>query len=332
MGMASAVSLISHSYSKNVQENPLGTQADHIDDIYVDFAAVYLSISVVMLALMIGLKVLGYFGTVDCETSMDNEFRIANSNGSIFDKRQEVIKRVQFFYVTKNQQWNVTLLLLFTEAVQYALFIYFIFWFAMNSAVRLTEISNIDLMLWTIFFGSFVSIGCLTFVSAKFTFVSNQLCLIILAIIAMIIGSSVETRVPFWLILFFFGMSFSNLQIVLVEVSHFKLTELIIYVSYLLKLLCTSIVYYYFVSNSKNSFFYSTDESTIMSQGFVFIIINCLQALVVGMKVPRTHRTSLFDIQYGLLGIIFKKHQIEQLNVKWLNDGTIPTISSPEQY
>ncbi|KNC28637.1 hypothetical protein FF38_04873 [Lucilia cuprina] len=333
LGMASAVSLIGTSYNKNVMENRTRTNNDELTHgIYVDFAAVYLSISVVVLALLIGLKVLSYLGTVDCENSMDNEFRIANSNGSVFDKRDDVIKRIEFFYVTKNQQWNVTLLLIFTEAIQYSLFIYFAFWFCLNSAVRLTSVDNVDSMFWIVYVGTIASTICLIFCSVKVTFVANQLCLILLSILSMIICSSAKTTVPFWIILFFFGMTFSNLQILLVEVSHFLYMELLIYVSYACKLLSTSIIYYYFVANAKNSYFYSTDISTLMSQGFVYIIIGSLLALVVGMKVPRTHKRSLFEIQYGLLGIIFQKHQIEQLNVRCLNDGTIPTISKPPQF
>lgn len=331
LGMASAVSLIGTSYNKNKTEHGTENAAALTEGIYVDFAAVYISVAVVVLAVLIGLKVLNYMGNVDCENSMDNEFRIANSNGSVFDTREEILKRIEFFYVTKNEQWNVTLLLLFTGAVQYSLFIYFVFWFSLNSAIRLTDVADIDLMIWIVFVGTIVNTLSLIFFSVKVTFVSNQLCLIVLTILSMIICSSVKTTVPFWLILFFFGMSFSNLQILLVEVSHFRYTELLIYVSYALKLLTTSIVYYYFVSNSKNSYFYSTDISTLMSQGFVFAIIGSLLALVVGMKVPRTHRATLFEIQYGLLGVIFQKHQIEQLNVRYLNDGTIPTISRPSQ-
>lgn len=330
--MASAVSLIGTSYNKNIMKNRTGTAAEHTHGIYVDFAAVYISISVVTLALLIGLKVLSYLGTVDCENSMDNEFRIANSNGSVFDKRDDVIKKIEFFYVTRNQQWNVTLLLVFTEAIQYSLFIYFAFWFSLNSAVRLTDVAEIDSMFWIVYIGTVISTLCLVFCSVKITFVANQLCLILLTILSMIICSSVKTTIPFWIILFFFGMTFSNLQILLVEVSHYLYMELLIYASYACKLLSTSIVYYYFVSNSKNSYFYSTDISTLMSQGFVYMIISSLLALVVGMKVPRTHKTSLFEIQYGLLGIIFQKHQIEQLNVRCLNDGTIPTISKPSHF
>lgn len=92
-------------------------------------------------------------------------------------------------------------------------------------------------------------------------------------------------------------------------------------------MICTSIVYFYFVADAKNSYFYATDSSTLMTQGFVFLIITSLLALVVGMKVPRTHRAQLLEIQYEVYGIIFMKHQIEQLNVRWLNDGTIPTIN-----
>lgn len=332
LGMAAAVSLIGTPYNKNILEDSNATAEESIHGIYVDFAGVYLSMAIVCLALLIGIAVLNYFGTTDCENSMDNELRISNSNGSIFEKRDDIIKRIEFFYVTKNQQWNVTLLLVFTEAIQYSLFIYFAFWFSLNSAIRVTDIVHIDLMFWVVYAGSVLVTLALIFCSVKITFVANQLCLIVLTILSMIICSSVKTTVPFWLILFFFGMSFSNLQILLVEVAHFRYLELLIYFSYLLKLLSTSVVYYYFVANSKNSYFYSTDISTLMSQGFVFIIIGSLLALVVGMKVPRTHRTSLFDIQYGLLGIIFQKHQIEQLNVRCLNDGTIPTISRPAEY
>ncbi|TMW42027.1 hypothetical protein DOY81_012896 [Sarcophaga bullata] len=148
LGMASAISLIGTSYIKNQKENRSDTAKELTSGIYVDFAAVYLSLSIVVLALLIGLKVLSYLGTVDCENSMDNDFRIANSNGSVFDKRDDVIKRIEFFYVTKNQQWNVTMLLIFTEAIQYSLFIYFAFWFSLNSAIRLTDVSEIDSMFW----------------------------------------------------------------------------------------------------------------------------------------------------------------------------------------
>lgn len=330
LGMASAVSLIGTSYNKNVAKD-LKTEQELIDGIYVNFAGVYLSMAIVVLAILIGLKVLAFVGTVDCENSMDNEFRIANSNGSLFDKRADIIKRIQFFYVTKNQQWNISFLLVFTEAIQFSMFVYFVFWFSLNTKIRLTDIGHVDEMMWIVFAGGVCSIVALIFVSVKVCFVAQQLCLIVLTVLSMIINSSVETSVPFWLILLFFGMSYGNLQIILVEVSHFRFTELFLYASYLLKLLSTSIVYYYFVENSKNSYFYATDISTLMAQGFVYIIISSLLALVVGMKVPRTHRTSLFDIQYGVLGIIFKKHQIEQLNVKWLNDGTIPTISRPNE-
>lgn len=329
LGMASAISLIGASYIKNNKEHAKDTAEELTNGIYLDFAAVYLSLSVIVLALLIGLKVLSYLGTVDCENSMDNEFRIANSNGSVFDKRDEVIKRIDFFYVTKNQQWNITMLLIFTEAIQYSLFIYFLFWFSLNSAVRLTDVAEIDSMFWIVYLGTVISTVCLIFSSAKTIFVANQICLILLTILSMIICSSVATTVPFWIILFFFGMSFSNLQILLVEVSNFMYLEILIYISYACKLLSTSIVYYYFVSNAKNSYFYSTDISTLMSQGFVYIIIDSLLALLVGTKVPRTHKTSLFEIQYELLGVIFQKHQIEQLNVRCLNDGTIPTISKP---
>ncbi|XP_075155101.1 uncharacterized protein LOC142228532 [Haematobia irritans] len=329
LGMASAVSLIGSSYYKNMQENSTATAEELAHGIYVDFAGVYLSMAAVVLVLLAGIVILSYFGTTDCENSMDNDLRIANSNGSIFDKREEVIKRIEFFYVTKNQQWNVTLLLLFTEAIHFSLFIYFSFWFSLNSAIRVTDIAHIDVMFWVVYAGSVIVILGLIFCSVKVTYVANQLCMIVLTILSMIICNSVKTTVPFWILLFFFGMSYSNLQILLVEVAHFRYLELVIYASYLLKLLSTAVIYYYFVANSKNSYFYSTDISTLMSEGFVYIIIGSLLALVVGMKVPRTHRTSLFEIQYGLLGIIFQKHQIEQLNVRCLNDGTIPTISRP---
>ncbi|XP_013109531.1 uncharacterized protein LOC106088516 [Stomoxys calcitrans] len=329
LGIASAVSLIGSSYFKNMQDNSNATAQELTHGIYVDFAGVYLSMAAVVLALLIGIVVLNYFGTTDCENSMDNDLRIANSNGSIFDKRDEIIKRIEFFYVTKNQQWNVTLLLLFTEAIHFSLFIYFSFWFSLNSAIRVTDIANIDAMFWVVYAGSVIVTVPIVFFSVKVTYVGNQLCMIVMTILTMIICSSVKTSVPIWILLFFFGMSYSNLQILLVEVAHFRYLELVIYASYLLKLLSTAVIYYYFVANAKNSYFYSTDTSTLMSEGFVYIIIGSLLALVVGMKVPRTYRTSLFEIRYGLLGIIFQKHQIEQLNVRCLNDGTIPTISRP---
>ncbi|KAM7349615.1 uncharacterized protein ACRADG_008483 [Cochliomyia hominivorax] len=329
LGISSAICLIGTSYNK---ENHSENEEQFTHGIYVDFAAVYLSIAIVVLLFLIALKVLSYLGTVDCENSMDNEFRILNSNGSVFDKRDHVIKRIEFFYVTKNQQWNVTLILIFTEAIHYSLFIYIAFWFSLNSAMRLTNITDIDTMFWIVFAGSVISTLCLSFCSVKVIFVANQLFIILLTILGMIICNSVKSTVPFWIILFFFGMTFSNLQILIVEVSHFLFMELLIYVSYIFKLLSTSIVYFYFVSNNNNSYFYSTDISTLTSQGFVYIIIGSLLVLVVGMKVPRTYKCTLMQIQYGLLGIIFEKHQIEQLNVRCLNDGTIPTISKPTQF
>lgn len=329
LGMAAAVSLIGESYVKNLNEyaGKTPTTEELIDGIYVNFAATYLCISIVVLVILIGLKVLNVLGTVDVVNSLDNDLRIANANGSIFEPREEVIKRLQFFYVTKNQQWHVMLLVLFVEAVQYALFIYLVFWFALNSAMRLDSLANIDSMFWVIFAGSVLAIVCLYFFSVKVQFVSMQLLLILITVLGMIIYGTTGSKVTFWFLLLLFGMSYSSLQIVQLEVTHLRFTECIIFASYTLKLLSTSIVYYYFVANATNSYFYATDESTLMAQGFVFIIITALLALVVGMKVPRTHRTQLLDIQYELYGIIFMKHQIERLNVRWLNDGTIPTIS-----
>ncbi|XP_034481167.1 uncharacterized protein LOC117786859 [Drosophila innubila] len=328
-GISSAVSLIGASYVKNLNEyaGQAATTEQLIDGIYVNFAATYLSISAVMLAVLIGLKVLHVLGTVDMTNSLDNDLRIANANGSIFEPRAEVIKKLQFFYVTKNQQWHVTLLLLFTEAVQYALFIYLVFWFALNDAMRLHDLAHIDAMFWVIFAGSVLAIICLCFYSAKVQFVSTQLLLLLITVLGMIIYGTTGSKVTFWFLLLLFGMSYSSQQIVLLEVTHLRFTECIIFASYTMKLISVSVVYYYFVANVENSYFYSVDENTLMAQGFVFMIITALVALVVGMKVPRTHRTKLQDIQCEVYGIIFMKHQIEQLNVRWLNDGTIPTIS-----
>ncbi|XP_004525855.1 uncharacterized protein LOC101463171 [Ceratitis capitata] len=331
LGTASAVSLIGTSYTK--PDNNLNVTTEQVpEDLYVGFAGLYLSISVVILGVLIGLKVMDFYGIVDCQNILDNEFRIANSNGSIFDKRKDIIKRVKFLYVTKNQQWNVTLVVLFTEMIQYALFVYYIFWFVMNQGIRLTPVDNVDAMLWVVFAGSVLCILIVVFFSVKVTFVANEIFLIILTILSMIICSSVDTKLPLWFILLFFGISFSNLQISIVEVSHFRYTELLFFVSYLAKLISTSMIYYYFVSNSKNSFFYSTDGSTIMAQGFVYMIITALVALVVGVKVPRTYCMTLFEIQYDLLGVIFKQHEIEQLDVTCLHDGSIPTISAHTHY
>ncbi|KAH8386880.1 hypothetical protein KR093_003260 [Drosophila rubida] len=329
MGLASAVSLIGASYVQNVNAyaGQTPTTEQLIDGIYVNFAATYLSISAVMLAIVIGLKVLHVLGTVDVSNSLDNDVRIANANGSIFEPRAEVIKRLQFFYVTRNQQWHVTLLLLFTEAIQYALFIYLVFWFALNDAMRLTQLAHVDAMFWVVFAGSVLAVACLRFISAKVQFVGTQLLLLLITVLGMIIYGTTGSKVTFWLLLLLFGLAYSSQQVVLLEVTHLRFTECIIFGSYTLKLLSTGIVYYYFVANASNSYFYARDENTLMAQGFVFMIITALVALVVGMKVPRTHRTKLLDIQYEVYGIIFMKHQIEQLNVRWLNDGTIPTIS-----
>eukprot|EP00099_Drosophila_melanogaster_P017397 NP_573369.1 uncharacterized protein Dmel_CG7992 [Drosophila melanogaster] len=329
LGVASAVSLIVASYSRNVKElaGQTVTTEQLIDGIYVNFAGTYLSVAAAVLAILVGQKVLHFLGTVDLVNSMDNDLRIANSNGSIFEQRSEVIKRLQFFYVTKNQQWNIMLLLLFTEAVQFALFVYFVYWFALNPAIRLTEFSGIDGMFWVIFAGSLLALICQWFLSVKVTFVGSQVALISFTLLAMILCSVTDSRWSLWLLLVLFGLSYSQQQILLLEVTHLRFTECIICISYVLKLICTSIVYFYFVADAKNSYFYATDSSTLMAQGFVFLIITSLLALVVGMKVPRTHRAQLLEIQYEVYGIIFMKHQIEQLNVRWLNDGTIPTIN-----
>lgn len=329
LGVASAVSLIVGAYSRNVKQmaGKPAAKEDLIDGIYVNFAGTYLSLAAVVLAILVGQKVLHFLGTVDLVNSMDNDLRIANSNGSIFEKRSEVIKRLQFFYVTKNQQWNMMLLLLFTEAVQFALFVYFVYWFALNPAIRLTEFSGIDGMFWVIFAGSLLAPICQWFLSVKVTFVGSQVALLCVTLLAMILCSVTDSRWSLWLLLVLFGFSYSSQQILLMEVTHLRFTECIICVSYILKLLCTSIVFFYFVADAKNSYFYATDSSTLMAQGFVFLIITSLLALVVGMKVPRTHRAQLLEIQYEVYGIIFMKHQIEQLNVRWLNDGTIPTIN-----
>ncbi|KAH8276544.1 hypothetical protein KR044_011267 [Drosophila immigrans] len=330
MGIASAVSLIGASYVDNLKQyagQPTATPEQLIDGIYVNFAATYLSISAVMLAVVIGHKVLHVLGTVDVNNSLDNDLRIANANGSIFEPRAEVIKRLQFFYVTKNQQWHVTLLLLFTEAIQYALFIYLVFWFALNDAIRLSDLAHVDAMFWVIFAGSVLALICLRFISAKVQFVSTQLLMLLITVLGMIIYGTTGSKVTFWFLLLLFGLAYSSQQIVLLEVTHLRFTECIIFASYTLKLVSTSVVYYYFVANTRNSYFYAQDANTLMAQGFVFMIITALVALVVGMKVPRTHRVKLLDIQYEVYGIIFMKHQIEQLNVRWLNDGTIPTIS-----
>ncbi|XP_016976999.1 uncharacterized protein LOC108042980 [Drosophila rhopaloa] len=329
LGVASAVSLIVAAYSRNV-EKWAGQEASTeqlIDLIYVNLAGTYLSVAGVILAILVGQKVLHFLGRVDLENSMDNDLRIANSNGSIFESRPEVIKRLQFFYVTKNQQWNMMLLLLFTEAVQFALFVYFVYWFALNPAIRLTAFSGVDAMFWVIFGGSLLALVCQWFLSVKVTFVGSQVALVFCTLLAMILGSATESRWPLWLLLVLFGLAYSSQQIALLEVTHLRFTECIICASYILKLVCTSMVYFYFVADAKNSYFYATDSSTLMAQGFVFMIITSLLALVVGMKLPRTHRAQLLEIQYEVYGIIFMKHQIEQLNVRWLNDGTIPTIS-----
>ncbi|EDV92101.1 uncharacterized protein LOC6565736 [Drosophila grimshawi] len=329
LGIASAVSLIGSTYVKNLKQyaGQAATNEQLTDGIYVNFAATYLCIAAVTLAILIGLKVLHVLGTVDMTNSLDNDLRIANANGSIFETRADVIQRLQFFYVIKNQQWHITCLLLFVEAIQYALFIYLVFWFSLNDAMRLDDLAHIDSMFWVIFAGSILAIVCLCFYSAKVHFVSMQLLLLLLTALAMIIYGATGSKFTFWLLLVVFGMAYSCLQIVLLEVTHLRFTECIISISYGLKLLSTSVVYYYFVNNANNSYFYAKDDSTLIAQGFVFMIITSLLALVVGMKVPRTHHSKLLDIQHEVYGIIFMKHQIEQLNVRWLNDGTIPTIS-----
>ncbi|XP_030382030.1 uncharacterized protein LOC115629656 [Scaptodrosophila lebanonensis] len=329
LGLATAVSLIHAAYEKNLRDYP-GQQLT--DGIYINFAATYLCVAAVLLALHISLKVLNFLGHVDVANSRDDELRIANLNGTVFDKRQEIIKRTQFFYVTKNQQWNVLLVVLFTEAIQYALFIYFLFWFSLNTSMQLTEPGLIHIMVWMLFAGGVTGTISLRFFSVKINFVFSQLCLIVLTVLSLIICTSVQTKIPFCVLIFFFGLSHASLQVALIEVAHLRFTECAISVSYILKLLSTGLIYYYFVYDSKESFFYLTDKGTIMAHGFVFMIITALLAIVVAIKVPRTYRMSLLDIQKTVCGIIFLEHQIEQLNVAWLNEGKIPTISSSMEH
>ncbi|KAL5277627.1 hypothetical protein ACFFRR_002702 [Megaselia abdita] len=332
LGLATSVTLIGNSFRKH---NPNVVSVDSMKEtegIYVSFAGTYLSIAVVLGVLLSAVKVLSFFGNVDYKESHDDEFRIANSNETIFEKRSEIIKRVVFFYVTGNRQWFVSAYLLLLDAIDYAMFIYFIFWFSLNKAVAVSDDDHRPALFWVLFGGSAFNTICMTFISIKTNYILCKLCQILLTFLSMLIFTNEGSKIPFLMILFFFGMSFGNIKVTVVETAHFKYSELLLFVSYFTQMLSTSIIYFYFVSNGKNMYFYSEDYSTLIAQGLVFIIITVLVAIVFNLEVPKTFNTTLFDIRYGLLGVIFKKHQIEQLNVHWLKDGTIPTISEHENH
>lgn len=331
LGLATSVTLIGNSFRKHNPSLYLTDSVKETEGIYVSFAGTYLSIAVVLGLLLSGVKVLSFFGIVVYNESQDHEFRIANSNETIFEKRSEIIKRVVFFYVTKNRQWYVSTYLLLLDAIDYAMFIYFVFWFSLNKAVAVSDDDNSQALFWVLFGGSAVNTVCMVFISIKTNYIICKICQIFLVFLSMAIFTNEGSRIPFLLILFFFGMSFGNIKVAVVETAHFKYSELLLFVSYFSQMLSTSIIYYYFVSNGKNTYFYSEDSSTLIAQGLVFIIITLLATIVLNLQVPRTFNATLFDIRYGLLGVIFKKHQIEQLNVHWLKDGTIPTISEEPQ-
>lgn len=327
LGLATSVTLIGSSFQKY---NPSPDSIKETQGIYVSFAGTYLSIAVVLGILLASIKVLSFFGNIDYQESHDDEFRIANSNGTIFEERSEIIKRVVFFYVTKNRQWYVSAYLLLLDAIDYSMFIYFVFWFSLNKAVAVSDDYHNHVLFWVLFGGSVFNTICMTFISIKTNYIICKLCQIVLAFLSMFIFTSNGSTIQFLIILFFFGMSFGNIKVTVVETAHFKYSELLLLVSYFSQMLSTSIVYFYFVSSGKNTYFYSEEPSTLIAQGLVFIIITALVAIVLNLQVPRTFNATLFDIRYGLLGVIFKKHQIEQLNVHWLKDGTIPTISEKQ--
>lgn len=322
VGIASGISVIANSYYKNLQISSISeVKKQPPEGLYIHFAILYLILSIFLLCLLVGTKILSFIGTIDYHTSMCDEVRIANSNGSIFDSRKDIIKRIKFFYVIKSKQWTISALFLFIDGIHNSVFIFYIFWFALNSAVHLTDIATIDQILWVVTFGSMCSSIAFHYFSVKVNFVFFKVCQIFIALVCLM------TKYSFWMLLLLSGLTYSSLQICIVETSHFLFTEVLISLSYAINLATTIIVYYFFVLNANDSYFYSIDKSTLVAQVFVFSIITALTAVIVGLLAPRTYKTTLFDIQYDLLGIIFKKHQIEQLNMRCLNDGTIPTIS-----
>lgn len=331
LGIATSATLIGNSFRKKNPSEYLSDSIKETEGIYVTYAGTYLGIAVVLGVLLSAVKVCSFFGFLDYKESMDHEFRIANSNRTIFEKRSEIIKRVVFFYVTGNRQWFVTAYLLLLDAIDYAMFIYFVFWFSLNKAVAVSDDDHRPALFWVLFGGSAFNVICMNFISVKTNYILCKISQMFLAFLSMLIFTPGEgSKIPFLMILFFFGMSFGNIKMSIVETAHFKYSELILFVSYLSQMLSTSIIYFYFVSNGKNMYFYNEEPSTLIAQGLVFIIITVLVTIVLNLQVPRTFNTTLFDIRYGLLGVIFKKHQIEQLNVHWLKDGTIPTISGEE--
>lgn len=330
LGVSSAISIIAHSYTnlKITNDDTKFNSTSLPSGVYINFAGLNITCCILVLLLLILIKILYRFGSIEYKTCLDNDIRIANSNGTLFDNRNDIIRRVQFFYVTKSRQLLVSLILIFTDAIYFGLFIYFMFWFSLNDSVRLTSTIAFGLMFWTILAGSYTGAMAMFFFSIKITFLISAILQILFAIIGIITFASFNSLIPFWLNCFIFGSTLCSIKIALLETSHFKYTELLNFLSYLTQIISIIIIFVYFVANNTNSFFYSKEQSTLVAHALAFIIIVSLLAILVTLQIPRTYKRPLFDIQYELLGIIFKKHQIEQLNIRCLRDGTIPTISS----
>lgn len=157
LGVSSAISIIAHSYTnlKITNDDTKFNSTSLPSGVYINFAGLNITCCILVLLLLILIKILYRFGSIEYKTCLDNDIRIANSNGTLFDNRNDIIRRVQFFYVTKSRQLLVSLILIFTDAIYFGLFIYFMFWFSLNDSVRLTSTIAFGLMFWTILAGSY---------------------------------------------------------------------------------------------------------------------------------------------------------------------------------
>ncbi|XP_055383206.1 uncharacterized protein LOC129613248 [Condylostylus longicornis] len=313
-------------YEKYIDNRIRLTSNINTDGIYQGMAGLYLTTSILIVIILSIIKIYNYLGNLDYKKSLDYDIFIANSNETIFDTRSEVIKQTNFFYVTKSKQWLVSFILLFCDSIHFSFFVYILSWFIFNPAISLTHnFNNYGLIYWIVFFGSIVGVILLFFISIKMIFVISTLSQILLLILGMIIRN--ESLIPLWIVCFLYGMNFSNIKVLVLETAHLKFSELMIFISCTTKLCSIGVINVSFMRDINNSIFYREDSATLIAHCLAFITISSLITIIVTIKVPRTYKNSLFDIQNCLLGIIFKKHQIEQLNMKYLSDGTIPTIS-----
>ncbi|CAD7091752.1 unnamed protein product [Hermetia illucens] len=323
LGIAAGVAVIPDAFIATAE------QSKATSNLYLDFAFVFMACTIIVTIMLVFIRVLQEMGSVEYKTMVDDELRLLNQNGRIFEDRRSVIARVRdtksFFYVTKNKQWLVSFVLLVCEGVYSSLFTYFALWFSLNPAVKLSDGSTFDLIMWCALLGGVIGTVLMSFFTLKIIFVASVCTQIILLIIGVILGATIGNLVPFWIIAFLFGVMFPCIKISIIETSAFRFSEILIFISYVILLVPIGVINVYFVADSSNLFFYSLDRSTLAAHAFAFLIIISMLSIIVGLQVPRLFKASLLEIQHRVLGIIFTEHNIEQLNLGYLQSGIIPT-------